>query len=401
MNANLAMLENHKGIICMVGGTEIKVFGKAAVLTRKPTWHDSGTVYPAGLPAMKAKYFLDPNGNFETWLDPIYTRQVLENGQIRLIQQPFAMITRNPEIEGGDNIVYGKPVYVGSMTPEMWAERNSNPARPTRSDLRDEFGDKVLLESAGFLGKNGLKGFFLSVKLPSWDKAVAKALGTEVDEYFHVYVDPRGMIHIYNTSIVAVCQNTVMFGIAKASRILRVDQTDGATERVRIAVGDMWGNSMATRNMAQESALYLASQPMNEDEMRVVAEAVYQTPTEPDPTFRAKSSWEARMDDYKFKMDTVEGYRDTLVQVYTDPKWQSFVGITPEVAGTAFGGYQAVTGMLSWQPFKNNGHKFESTFAGDIKNKMMRGYNTIMGMKKEGFKPAELDVIEAEVEYAG
>lgn len=419
MSANLSIPEHRKGVFYTVNGTEIKVCSKASLYTRQPAWHETGTVYPAGLPPMEVKSLLDPQGNYETFLDPNYTHQILPDGKLRSIQQPYAMISRNPapDSKDGHNIVFGKPVYTGSMTPEDWAAMNVNPNRPTKSinyelvnpsnvfqmvqeDLRDEFGNAVLLESAGFLGKYGVKGFFLSVKLPKWDKEVADIIGTDVDEYFHVYVDPKAMIHIYNTSIVAVCQNTVMFGIAKASRILRVDQTEGANDRVRIAIGDMFGQSMATRQLAQNSALYLASQPLSTDEMVYVAEQVYREPAKPDPTFRAKSSLEARIDDYRFKMDTVTAQRETLVTMFSDPQWQPFVGVTPQLVGTAFGGYQAVTGMLTHEPYKNAGHRFEKMFAGSTKNQMMVGYNTIMKLKNPDYEPVEYDKSEEEAELA-
>lgn len=415
MNANLTIPEN-KGVMFTTSlGDTIRVCDKSMLYSINPAWHKTGTVYSKGMPPMEALSMLDPQGNMETWLEPICTRQILPDGKIRLIEQPFAMICRNPAADSTDGhpIVFGKPVYVGSMSAEMWAEKNANPARPTRStnyelvtpsvvfrmvqeDLRNEFGDGVLLESAGFLGKHGVKGFFLSVKLPKWDKDVAELLDSAVDEYFHVYVDPRAMIHIYNTSIIAVCQNTVMFGIAKASRILRVDQTEGATERVRIAIGDMWGGAMNTRQMAQEAATYLATQPFTEDEMVEVANTVYRMPERPDPTFRAKSSWDARMDDYKFKVEVVDAFRETMVDMFVNPKLQHMVGITPAVAGTAWAGYQAVTGMLTYQPRKNEGRHFEQMFAGGIKRQMMDGYDAIRILKDPSYVPAKYDVPEGE-----
>ena len=394
MTANLTMTEG--GLVVEQNGMKVKL-SDSLLLLRQPAWHGSGHIIPAGATAYDGYKMLDPKGHMDTHMEPLFI--VGADGKMQRV--PFSMVVRNPAVDDDAQknnwVLFGNPVNSGEMSLKDWQDMNpDSPTTPIFSkgfeliptkklvDIIDEHvldteGQKVVWESLGFLGEYGKDGLFMTTKLRPWEEHVANKLGTNVDEYFNVYYNQRShRVYFYNTSIVAVCQNTVYMSLRVASTVLRVESRLGAAERLVSAIGKVHGTAIAARQLEQEAAEFLAGKTFSAASMRSIAQDVYRDAEEPDRTLEGVISLEVREEAYEKRQQAQEMKREALVQIFEDENFHQIAGITPQVKGTAWAAFQAVTFMETYAPADNPESRLRQLADGSRRRNILRGFDSIM-----------------------
>jgi hypothetical protein len=366
------------------------------VLARKPMWHRLGLVKPEGFTAVDGYLMVDYDKVMSPWLMPL----TLPDGT----PTPFSMVVRRDAT--GELIQFGKPVATGAYDYNEWMALNSeNMDRPRRTrrfelvtasdvvDIADQHwitpeGDPVLFESMGFLGKNGRDGFFMSTKLQSWSKEFVEASGTEADEYCHVYLDiARSKIYIYNSTIIAVCQNTVLFGLQQASTVLRVESELGALDRVAEGMGRAYGVAHQVAGLAEAEALAMLERPVTEDEAQYVINRTYRDAGTPDEALLGVTPMVDRQAAFEKRQMAVEARRAAALELFTNEAWHSVPGITPQMRGTAFGLYQVITFGETYKPTRKAGLKnYIGMAKGEGRRNQMRAFEAIKRLDNPDFE---------------
>lgn len=403
MSANLTMTEGGL-VVTDANGLKVKL-SDSFLLLRKPAWHNSGYIIPAGVTAYDGYKLLDPKGNMDTHLEALFI--VGADGKMQRV--PYSMVVRNPATDDDANknnwVLFGDPVNSGDMSLMDWQTMNPDfPATPIFSkgfeliptkklvDIIDEHvldsnGQKVVWESIGFLGEYGKDGLFMSTQLRPWEDKVAAKLGTKVDEYFNVYYNQRShRVYFYNTTIVAVCQNTVYMSLRVASTVLRVESRFGAADRLVSAISKVYGTAVQARVLEQEAAEFLASQKFSAASMEAIAKNVYVDAEEPDATLEGVIALDVRREAYEKRQSVQEAKREALVEIFTNENFHQVAGITPEVRGTAWAAFQAVTFMETYAPAEKPETRIKQLADGSRRRNILRGFDSIMTVADPNWK---------------
>lgn len=388
MAHNLTVIAG-KGILVEAEGKQFWLTG-ARMFSRTNTWHRLGHVDPSGFYTDDGLKVIDPKQEMEMMLVPsgyVWNGKMMPDGHANVISH----------IERDVPVVYGK-VKAGIMTPTEWREMNpATPNRPTRSKLyevispsqiiymlndlvKDENGNRIKAESMGFLGKDGEDGLFVTYRLQDWDTEVSTAIQSEVKEYMVVYVSWDGMMYVYNTSIVVVCQNTLMASLKNASRVLKVDHQLGAFDRLKQASTGIFEGALNARMLMQDAAMFLMNTQVSEAQVKDVVESIYRNPGEPDEQLLGVRSWEARMKEFDNRTSRNEATRTSIVKMWKDEEWHKIAGITPNMKGSAFAAYQAVTFLETYRPEKSESTGLKRMLAGYRRSNITQAFDSLLSL---------------------
>jgi hypothetical protein len=328
-------------------------------------WHQLNDVRDLELP--DAVRHINPDNRFDAYMQPLY---VIVNG--KRVMLPFASV--GIDMEDGEFFPYGAPVNAGKEMTDIKAWNRYNKGlngKFTKAAnyevvtatagidlfskvIQDETGFVPMNESMAFLGKNGRDGIFAAIALPAYDSEVARRIGSEVQEYLHVYLNPsKGFMLVYNSSVVAVCQNTLIFGVQKATSLFKIDNRSGATERLEKGLKGAWGNAISARELAQEAAMILCDKKIDGELAREIVKEVHPDPEQPDPSRITKSDWNTRVELYDQRVKEAEIKRDFIVDIFENDRWHDLAGITQNVKGSGFALWQAQTFASSHSPYRN------------------------------------------------
>ena len=378
---------NGKGMIAKGYGKELTLAG-GRMFARRDPWHHKAVVNPEGYYAPDGLALIDPLNEMQLRLVPsgfIHKGRMIPDGFSNVVA---AYNTDKP-------FVYGK-VKSGIMTPTEWKEYNPDrPDMPTRSKLyevlspdqmveildkvvRDEHGNRVKAETMGFLGEQGRDGLFITYRLQDWDKTVVDELQTKVREHLVAFISWDGMMYFYNTETVVVCWNTLMASLRAAKRILKVDHQLGAYDRVVKASTGIYEAAINARALMQDAALWLLNQPVTEDQVMAVAEAVHRDPGEPDEQLVGVRSWEARQKDYENRLTRTKLVRESIVKLWKGEEFHEIIGLTPNMKGTALGAWQAFTFLGSYSPSANNDSFMKQLVSGYRRDAITSSFSNLM-----------------------
>lgn len=318
-------------------------------------WHGLGGA--GDFTAYEGLRVFDPTGKYDPVMKPLY----LEGGDV----SNFALV--GIESDGIFTPYKGYPVATGAMERDDWAALNKGLPyqRATKFELvapstvamifdrmtaESNNGKPITIDTVGLLGRHGSDGFFFSVRLPDWDANVASELGTNVEEYLFVVIHPTGRMWVGNGSQIVVCQNTAMAAINGASRMLKTGHMDGATDRIREAMANVYGTALEARQLVQDAAIKLNRKKITRDDARAVANKVYSMPREIDITWIAKSPLETRQQKFAERAEFIEAKREFVTRSFEDKAFHEFAGITPEMRGSAFSLWQIITALETYAP---------------------------------------------------
>lgn len=422
-------------------GTAIRLTGDR-VFTRTPAWHTLGTQKEGGLilidrdeewresayTYIDAGVFTDDNGNTYEFDTEDEARKFLANGgkvifDLDTALQPimieaggeqimteYAMIVNNLNrrqlVGEADDARWIpdptiiKPVRTGITSTEEWLEHNPDGEPYTRSPryevitprklfsmmdeiLQKETGMKMKAHSAGALGKDGSLGVFASVPLPRWHGDVMRAIGTDVESYMTFYNDPGGTMYVVETDILVVCYNTMIAALDNATRRLKVDHQLGAEDRMREALEGIWQANKEGQQMVQDITMFLRDQPLEDEQARLAAQAMFPLPGVPDRELVGVRSFDARYADYKRNVERALAMRNAFMELYNDPRRAKAelgveVGIAPDVEGTGFAAMQTATFLASYYPGKDD-NVMRDWFKGERLRSSNAAINAIMG----------------------
>ncbi len=393
MVANLTVAQD-KGMVREVTGFDGKqykiVVADTMMFSRKPAWHNAGAVFAdQQVSVTEGHRFIDPNCRMDTYLKPLFYF-VDDN---KAAPSDSAMIVRHNW--SNDDLISFGTIQTGIMSRENWKELNPDvtDSRYTRSNQFElippskvvELVDKYVrdgntplpVESMGFLGKNGKNGLFMSFPMPSWDSDVVSALQTDVSEYLTVYITPEKG-YVLSSSVIAVCQNTVMMAINQAARMLRFEHYLGATDRFAQALEGVYVNALDARTLAQETALMMLEKPLTISEMEMVAEKVYKDCNEPDERLIGVNDYNKRYDNYLVRQTRQQALRETAVELFTSDEYNEYTGITENMRGTAFGAFQVFTFMETHKQQRNPQTRVKELVAGISRRNIINSFNAIM-----------------------
>lgn len=377
----------------------------AYMMSLEQTWHRRGWVMGKDtfMTANEARKAIDPTQKFNMHIVPMGALMAVpgsEGTEYNVEATQWGLIARNPE-EGEDGyfLFQKKPVRTGDMTWQDWVDMNENPDLPTVSrgyevinptdiadmitrKVLDEMGRPMRIHSHGYLGKGGRDGYFFTVSMGEWDAQYQERIGTAAREYFTMWITHYDIVRVYNTSVLAVCQNTLLWGESAATRSVKIEHHSGALARIEDGLSMVYGDSVTSRQMAQEAAMVLADKPMTQDDVQEVAESVFKMPTMPDRDRLTKSKWETRMGIYEKKVAQIEANRRFVAEAFVDNSLQERVGITTQTIGTAFGGWQPFTFLATHGGgFRTEDRKFVQMFGGELEDINRKSFDVIMKMK--------------------
>ena len=347
--------ENEKSekVFVMLNGTQYRLDHK--FYARKPAWHRLGIVLPDGLTAKAALQLMQP---FSVFLTPL---KYVRDGQV--FDSKYSFVSRSPLEEGGAPITIGDPVYTGDLeemkklnpgTKDYQYSQFYEVISPSRfvdiwdEEVRYANGDPVILESMGFLGDVGTKGLFMTVQMPSWEIG-----GSEVMSYMMAYnpLAPGSTISVWNSDILAVCMNTIMYGLAKAKQSVKIAHNVGASDRLRKALGDIYGTALSAQTLIKEASEFLLKTPLSDDQFEKIVEETIKLPGEIDLSRATKATAMARYETWARRKNGALEMRALTMDAFRDGGMT--VGITPEMVGTMYGGLQATTFAQSYRRGSN------------------------------------------------
>jgi hypothetical protein len=357
-----------KGLVIKVDGKEVRV-ADHRFFSRDAAWHRKGyeRVFAQGLYASDALYAIDPLDEMGIRLDPVVR---LVNG--KLIRLPYASVVTHQgrSAKEGGEVIYGL-VKTGKMTKQEWIDMNPSgiftkshqyeiiaprrAAQMVQDLVRDEQGSPIRLNSAGFLGKDGDKGMFMSLPMPSFGKSTTDALGTDVQNQFTIYLDWDGVMKVYLTPTIVVCMNTLMASFGNAVTMLKTGHAAGAEDRFAQALKGVYDNAMEANEIVQDAMLFLLDKQLNRNQVQEVAEAMFFLPGEPDAQYLGKDD-ARRWYNYNQNLRRAEANRAAFVQVVEDKRFHEFAGITPQMITGTPGMYsgmavaQAATALGTYAP---------------------------------------------------
>lgn len=402
-----------KGYVIENRGKKIKIAGYVVTgnIDGDPInqWHQKGAE-GVSLNVREVAEQFDLAHRFQHWYQPI---SIENRGKRYRTDQSFIIRQDDPDFD--EPIIFGDPVKTGKLTDEEWKALNPDVSdnKWTKSEhhelinydvaadlfakhCRGEFGETPMVTSMGLLGEHGGDGLFITTKLPKWDDRIADQLGTAVREYFTVWISPQNMMYAFNTSIVALCQNTLSWGLNNASHQVRFGHHKGATGDYIRAMKMVYGQAMTAREEAQGLALKMVDVPMNPDRFKVLLEGVYPDPLEIDTDRLTLSTDEQRKKLRERKLAKSEAYRAAAVEIFTNEQFHEKAGITDQTKGSSFAAWQAITYMESHRQIRNAESRWTSLANGDRNLNIRRGFDVVMMNVNENYVPSK--VPEARVE---
>lgn len=309
------------------------------------------------------------------------------------------------------------PVRTGLTTKSGWEKFNPEGEPYTRSPhyevvtprkvfqmldevLYEETGMHMKAHSAGALGDGGSKGVWVSVPLPKWHGDVVTLIGTDVDSYMTLFNDPTGTMYVVETDIMTVCYNTWVAALSRATRRLKVDHQLGATERMREAMQGIWQQNKEGQQLVQEVVVHLAENKVEEEQVKLAAQAMFPLPGQPDRELIGVRSLDDRMKDYERNVDRALGMREAFVELFNNPRearteFGIELGIAPQVEGTAFAAAQVGTFLQTYYPGKPD-NIMRDWFKGNrlrASNSAMNALMTGGELEVDNFKSEEPEVV--------
>lgn len=277
-------------------------------------------------------------------------------------QAQYAMIARDMG-DGEQPFIYPGTVKVGDI--DKFLAMNKDKVRPTKSpfynlvtprdfvtaideEIRQPDGSHVETVSMGFLGAHGAKGLFIVIKMPDYQIA-----GQEVKGYMTCWnpVQRGNTIHILNSDVCVVCNNTLRMAVAGAHRMLRIPHTVNADEMMRGAMREIFPQAMLAQRAGKEAGDFMAEVLYTDEQFDGLLNRVFKMPRRPDTRRLTKTDADTRIAAFESKMEDVSALRLWAKDVRSNA-WE-ISGVTDDNAQTAWGAYQAMTFVASHMPAKN------------------------------------------------
>lgn len=318
----------------------------------------------------------------------------------------MAMIAREMG-DGEQPHVYKGTVKVGDR--QKFLAMNEDKLRPTKSpfynlvtpnefvkifdeEVRQADGSPVETESMGFLGSQGSRGMFIVIKMPDYEIA-----GQEIRGYLTAWnpIERGATIHILNSDVCVVCDNTLRMAVQGAHRMVRVPHTVNAEDMLRGALGVIWGQALAAQRAGKEAGDFMAQTEYTPEQLSGLLKAVFPTPKRPDIRRLTRTDADQRLAQFEARLTETNSLRMWTTDIVQNGWGAGMTGVTDDNAGSAWAAYQGVTFVASHLPGKNDRAVMTSTLLGDRGQMANRAFVQIMrdiapAMKTEDIKIGQL-----------
>ncbi|HEX2905882.1 MAG TPA: DUF932 domain-containing protein [Phototrophicaceae bacterium] len=291
---------------------------------REAAWHGLGVVNDREQTAVET---LEMLGDYNVELTPL-TIEI--GGQVQTTN--YFHIVRQPTPDDPQYRIFGEPVRDYEMIPPRTLARM----------VDDTIGRPV--ETMAMLGKG--EKLFVTYRLPKATHAVGGF--DEVQNYLLVYnpVHPGEAAGAYISHVRTVCQNTVRAAISAATREYTIPHRPGASDLLKVWIGEQWQAAQMTIEVINEAFDLLAKKPVKDVQVKWIAQSVYAMPGKPDPEAPRIRPFEDVMKEWEREVERTAELRDTVFEMYAGKG----TGLDdPRMRGTAWSAYQAVCELESYR----------------------------------------------------
>lgn len=302
-----------------------QIFGKRFFNnSRTPAWHGIGFNVPED-ETYTATQALEMVDNYRVTLEPL-TTQI--NGVD--FETGYSAIMRHPTVDDPKYVMFGSPVSNNyelidtNKAVEIWdnAVGNSNGTI------------SLPVETLGALREG--KELFITSNLGSFDVNPNDTIQNYLFMYSPMYSGNSAVVGI--TSVRIVCANTLSTGMTGATSKLYFPHTKGAISRITKSLSEIVQRHISSQNIIAEAMQVLSTKKLSDQQFEKAISTIYPDPEQPseDWDYKFGVPYSVHLEKYEEKLEKINRMREAIQSLYQGAG-------TSIDAGTAWGGYNAVT----------------------------------------------------------
>lgn len=413
MVANITVTDKSQEMFFIASNGRRIRLADGKMFSREPHWHRLGMVIPEGLSFIEGIKYLDHDGNFEPYISPMVR---FHNGEIVYTQYGEIVRPADPNGDSDFPIVYGNPVRIGDMTDEKWTELNPEVTNGQwqvsekyevlsprtamqiiHDNVRDMDNKPLVAESMGFLGAHGVDGLFATVEMPSWQKSILEALGTDVANYMSFFLDYKsGLFYAYLSNIIAVCQNTVIMGMGSAVTLLKTGTEPGVKDRFTKVISGVYEGGLDVVERSEDEVAMLLDTSYNDDDVDKIAEIIYPDAAKAVKTRVYNTTYSERKKRAEDRQDLVDAHREAFKTLVKNKTHYEEAGVTPQMEGTLMVPMQVGTFLATHSPNRGQIDTYvRDMFVGRRRKQLINTYDAVMTVADPDYKAVdELDILQ-------